>query len=327
MDENIIMDRKTFLQELVKFLKKKFGKEVDVDIINMVKVNDTKYPAVAIKGKDTIGRSFHGNELYEYYKKGMDVEKVADHLIEFAKQDTEIAAKLNIDRKIVTDIMCHYPYMKEGSLTIRLLDHASNEAYLKNACYIRYLDLAIVFYAVISRNDDTLATALITEKIFNVWGITKEQLLSDTLETMQRDFPAEVATIHDTIKKLMEERAADPFAQKMNPPETDLEEIPYSKSFLMATIKGRINGAAVILYPGFLKTTAEKLGARELNIIPSSIHELLIVPEDEKVKRKDILEMIAEVNRTEVEPEEKLFDNLYIYDLETDKVRIWEGEE
>ncbi|MBR1741565.1 MAG: hypothetical protein IJ733_06775 [Lachnospiraceae bacterium] len=210
---------------------------------------------------------------------------------------------------------------------IRLLDYAANESYLKNACYIRYLDLAIVFYAIISRKEDTLATALIPESIFNVWEITKEQLLADTLETMQRNFPAEVTTMYEMLKKRMEERAADSFAKQMNVPEVDLEEIEYSKTFLMATIKGNINGAAVLLYPGFLKSIAKKIGAKELNIIPSSIHELLLLPMDEKTKRNYILDMIAEVNREEVQPEEKLSDSLYIYDLETDSVRVWEEKE
>ena len=300
---------------------------MDVDIVDIVKVNDTRYPAVAIGGKDMIGRSFHGNELYEYYRKGMDVEEVADNLIEYARQDKETAEKLNLDHKIITDIMCYYPYMIEGSITIRLVDYAANEAYLKNACYIRYLDLAIVFYAIISRKEDTLATALIPESIFNVWEITKEQLLADTLETMQRNFPAEVTTMYEMLKKRMEERAADPFAQQMNAPEVDLEEMEYSKTFLMVTIKGRFNGAAVLLYPGFLKSIAKKLGVKELNIIPSSIHELLLLPMDEKTKRKYIMEMINEVNREEVQPEEKLSDSLYIYDLETDSVRVWDGKE
>lgn len=327
MEEHIIMDRKTFLQELVQFLKKKLGKEMEVDIIDVVKVNDTKFPAVAVRGKDMIGRSFHGNELYKYYQKGMAVEEVADNLIAFARQDADTAAKLKIDHKMITDIICDYPHMKEKNLTIRLVNYAANESYLKNACYIRYLDLAVVFYAVISREEDTLATALITETIFDTWGITKEQLLVDTLEMMQKEFPAEVTTMYDILKKHMRECAADPFAKQMNAPEIDLEEIEYSKSFLMATIKGNINGAAVLLYPGFLKSIAEKLGAKELNIIPSSIHELLLLPMDEKTKRNYILDMIAEVNREEVQPEEKLSDSLYIYDLETDSVRVWEEKE
>lgn len=69
-------------------------------------------------------------------------------------------------------------------------------------------------------------------------------------------------------------------------------------------------GAAVILYPGLLKSLAEKLG--DFYLIPSSVHEWLLYPAN-LFEREEICEMIASVNTTEVAPEEILgYQPVYI---------------
>ena len=49
-------------------------------------------------------------------------------------------------------------------------------------------------------------------------------------------------------------------------------------------------------------------------MIPSSIHEILLVPDNGEVQAEGLKEMVQEVNATEVSPEEKLSDNVYHYD-------------
>lgn len=325
MEEKIIQEKRTFFEELVHFLKKKCSRDMEIDFREIIKTNDTKIPTIAMmkKEKNAVGRSFHANELYEYYRKGMSVEEIAENLIRLSEQDAEI----QLDRKILTDILLYYPYMREGNITVRLLNFAENQEYLKNMCFIPYLDLAIVFYAVVSKKEETLATIPVTKEIFKNWDVTKEQLLSDTLSEMQRTFPVHMASLRKMVEEIMEERKQDAFADHMNPPEIPLDDIPDTETVLMATNESKINGAAVMLYPGFLKTVAKMLDSKEINILPSSIHELLLVPSTGETKRKEMVEMVLEVNRMCVSEEEKLSDNLYIYNADTDEVRIWDGKE
>ena len=86
----------------------------------------------------------------------------------------------------------------------------------------------------------------------------------------------------------------------------------------------RTEGAACILYPNFLKDFAEAIGGG-FYIIPSSIHEVLILPEDIADGGKEcdeIREMIREVNDTQVLEEELLSYSLYHYDAQEDEVRV-----
>ena len=57
----------------------------------------------------------------------------------------------------------------------------------------------------------------------------------------------------------------------------------------------------------------EKVGG-DFFILPSSIHELLVVPKQDGMELSDLEAMVKEVNATQVAPEEKLSDHVYEYD-------------
>ena len=52
-------------------------------------------------------------------------------------------------------------------------------------------------------------------------------------------------------------------------------------------------------------------------VLPSSVHEVLIVPDNGTMELRDLSAMVYEVNRTEVAPQDRLSDNVQYYDTET----------
>ena len=50
-------------------------------------------------------------------------------------------------------------------------------------------------------------------------------------------------------------------------------------------------------------------------MIPSSVHEMIIVPMTESITRKELDQMVKEANENVVNPEEILSDHVYIYDV------------
>lgn len=74
----------------------------------------------------------------------------------------------------------------------------------------------------------------------------------------------------------------------------------------------QVGGAAVLLREDALKAVFEKLG--EFYILPSSIHEVLLLPVDDGVSASDLRGMVKEINATKVRPAEQLSDNVYKYD-------------
>lgn len=56
----------------------------------------------------------------------------------------------------------------------------------------------------------------------------------------------------------------------------------------------------------------KKHGVDKLVCLPSSVHEMIILPYEENGDMEVLNNMVAEINQNEVEPEERLTDRAYI---------------
>jgi gamma-glutamylcysteine synthetase len=81
----------------------------------------------------------------------------------------------------------------------------------------------------------------------------------------------------------------------------------------VATVPDKIHGAGVIAYPNFMEDAAQKMGG-DFFVLPSSIHEVLLVKDNGQMTAKELENMVKEVNATQVEPADQLTDHVYHYD-------------
>ena len=80
----------------------------------------------------------------------------------------------------------------------------------------------------------------------------------------------------------------------------------------IVSTENRVKGAAAILHRGALKTFANSHDTNKLIVIPSSVHEMLILPYDGTQDIDEFSALVKEVNATQVSPEEQLADQAYI---------------
>ena len=98
-----------------------------------------------------------------------------------------------------------------------------------------------------------------------------------------------------------------------------LEEMPHAEiPMVVVTNEDRVNGVATMFYPGVMDEIGEKLGSNFF-VLPSSLHETIVVPNDGNMEYKALLAMVTEINATQVDTQDKLTDQVYHYDV-TDKV-------
>ena len=79
--------------------------------------------------------------------------------------------------------------------------------------------------------------------------------------------------------------------------------------------KNKVLGACIILDKNMMKTVSDIVGIN-FYLLPSSIHEWLVVPESPDLTRADLADMVRDVNASVVSQEERLSDNVYTYSLE-----------
>ena len=136
------------------------------------------------------------------------------------------------------------------------------------------------------------------------WCAIEEDLLDIAMQTNK--YKAD--SMRETMIKIMIEDGM---------PEEYIEEIRNSDSpdQTVVTNENNINGASAIYNKKILKEVADKYES-DLYIIPSSIHEILLLPTTYGEK-EDMDNMVREVNATQVEPNEVLADHVYIFKRDT----------
>lgn len=204
----------------------------------------------------------------------------------------------------------HYEMVKDR-ICYRLVGRKENEALLKDIPHTEFLDLAVCFYYALDFDKEGLGegSILVRNAHMEAWGVSMEELFRQAQSNTPRIFPWEYIPLEKIMAGIMQEEGEEFIPEDLS------REVPMK----VLSNSRRMYGAACMLYPGVLAGIAAKEKSN-LYIIPSSLHELILLPDDGVVVAEELKKMIFEVNRTQVIPEDVLSDSLYYYDREKGEV-------
>ena len=232
----------------------------------------------------------------EAYGSGATFMSVLNRLLDICRMEAE---KKGIDMEFfrlfeeVRDRICY-----------RLIRKERNEELLKDIPYIEFLDLAICFYYAYHSEALGDGTILIHNSHMELWGTSAAELFGLAKRNTKRLFPW---TCQSIVEVLREMAGQDAFLQ-----EAQMKVLSNTR---------RIDGAVCILYPGVLESLAREEG-HDLYILPSSIHEVILLPDTGAPSAEELKKMVREVNDTQVAPEEVLSYSLYRYRRTDGRVTI-----
>ena len=236
-----------------------------------------------------------------YLNKGMSTEKL------MAKIAITAAKGLEEGKSFIPGFFDVVPDMTDWSkvkdqITVRAIGVSRNIEFLQHIPCRIYGDIALIYQVSVNAPDSTMMTARITDELMNHYGITEPQLYDTAMENSQR--------LEKVTCRAMGEVIGDMLGIGDDPL---MEEAP-AKLYVLSTESLQF-GAAALFYPGVI----EKIGKRipeGFYVLPSSIHEVLILPKNQG--EKAMLEtMVQEINATQVAPDEVLSDFVSEYDPRT----------
>ena len=204
-------------------------------------------------------------------------------------------------------------YKIEKQLTIQLVPQKGNERLLAEVPHIRWLDLAMLFWIYREEEGYSLSILIRREQLLD-WNVTVEEVARKAMEHMPRLLPVKLCGVTEELERMKKEMGLMP--SKSPEPEDG------PKLYLL-TNQRRYNGAAAILYVGVLKKFAEEIG-KDLILLPSSIHEVLLLPDDGDSDYEALSALVREMNEEQVRREEWLSGHVYRYLKEEDRI-IAEG--
>ena len=258
--------------------------------------------------KELIGFTFikKGNEIganptlypegyYEKYVAGVDIEDIADDMLTIVEKSSGKNLGFEVDS------LTNWEFVK-GKVRPMVVSKENNAEYLSNMAYTdTKTDLAIIYSIVLSSDDSGMANVKITKQMLEAYGITMTELKKAAFKNSESLY--EFKNIMDELMKLMGIESEE-MAISMG-----LERSPM---WVLST-EDKTNGAGMMFVPKVMKAIKERLGIEQFYILPSSIHEVLVVNTSEATP-SELRNMVREVNATQVAPEERLSDNVYFYD-------------
>ena len=290
--------------------------ECSVMVHKVTKNNDLVLTGISIRSREVnIAPTIYMDDYYNDYKNGrpvMEIISEIENIYDTYKLEHNFDVNSITDFNHVQDKICY-----------KLVNRDKNKELLSDAPYIQFHDLAIVFYVVVSEDSDRTGTVTVRNNLMKMWRNPDiNELYRIAKNNTQKRYKGSVFNMIEIMGEIIshnvdniEPNIVDDFFEMNFTYEDNM--IP----MFVATNNKKINGAGVILYEGLLKTFAEKIGC-DFYILPSSVHEVIFVPANGDMDARYLIQMVKEVNATEVSPSEVLSDNVYKYHADTDFVEI-----
>lgn len=287
------MEFEMFLQDVTRCVRERLDDQTTVSINTVQKNNGVKLSGLCIRDRDiNAAPTIYMEPYYERYIQGRDIYDIADDII-------EIYTEHALDSDFDTDFYMNYERVKDN-IFCRLINYEMNKELLEEVPYGRFFDLAIVpYYAV---NDARLgeASILIRNSHLDIWKAKPESVVECGILNTQKKVEFCITPIIDL---LMKERVQCELTRNEKCLETDMQVV---------TSRNRLYGATYLIYKEKLMELADLLGG-DYYIIPSSIHELIVLPATDNITEHTINDMIEQVNASELDREEVLSNHVYMF--------------
>lgn len=288
-----------------------YGEDYRVSVQDVQKNNGLVLTGITILKKDcNIAPTIYLNQVFEQYQEGRTIESISREIIRIYE---EHAIHTDFDVSYVTDFA-----KVQNHICYKLINAKKNETLLNDVPHVVLEDLAIIFYILVSKDLEGTGTITVKNNMLSFWDVDTDTLYKLAILNTQRLFRGTVQSMASVMTEIISHKLDEESAQEfydMMVGEDDM--IP----MYICTNADKLNGAGVILYQGLLQEFADRVGS-DFYILPSSIHETLLIPVNSDMDIEYLRDMVRTVNRTEVAPDEILSDSVYYYNRLRDRVEI-----
>jgi len=306
------MDFNDFMGSITEHIKEYMPKafqEADVTILTTQKNNSITLHGLSImRQEDKIVPKIYLEGFYEQYENGRSLESILRNIAEV--HTNSMTDQFND----IGDWFSDYDKVKE-KLVLQVVNKDKNASLLETLPHkdLENTDLTVIYKVLLETQEYGSATIGVNNDHIGHWGIDGNALYKAALENTERLCPVQITSMYDIMLEL---GGGENKSQKEL---SDYVIEPYNQYVL--SNKQRTNGATVMLYPDILQQLAKNSGGN-LFILPSSIHEILLMKDDGRLNAAELQAMVMEVNRAMVEPEELLSDEVYYYDKEGQSLSV-----
>lgn len=288
------MNREEFYEEVLKEMSHTV-ENAEVSLNRTTKNNGIVRTGITIRTtKSSISPVIYLDEMYTTYESNQNMEEIVTTVLDiYNKSIIENPVQVNPD-------MFRWEAAKEN-LFIKVVNYVANQKQLEGLVHEIFLDLAIIPCVQVDMKDEALGSVTVNKILADTWGISDEEIISAAKKNTPELFDVLMKPLFEMIKSLLSIDEKDELQDFQEP------------GIYVLTNKMNIHGAMFLGISEVLEEARRKLGVESFYILPSSIHECLIVTE-KNMDPKELRKMVRDVNNSHVQPDEVLSYSIYKYD-------------
>ncbi len=285
------MSYQEFISYVTKQMQLHIGGESVVAVHSVRKNNGIVMKALSVK---EAGRSvcplIYLAPFYRMYLSGRALSDILQELVMMSRM-----------RLVDPDEVTLFFQFREASkhLAFRIINIHKNREILAQIPHRKLLDFAVIYYLSVDITDGRKGSAVIYNDHLEMWGVSEEVLFDTAMQNTPVLLPLHAESLDSMLEGLILRKQE--------------ENCLSDSGVFVLTNRFGFYGAAAILYKGALKELSDALGG-DLYLLPSSIHEFLVLPVHGAPDAGYLEETVRSVNIGQVAPEEVLSDHIYRYD-------------
>ncbi len=328
--KNTSMNFAVFTAAIVKKIQEKAGSGFRILSGTVKKNNGIELTGIIIEEKGcNTSPTIYIDDFFSEYRNGLGIGEIAETIWQIYRKNR---FEESVDLSNFTD------YQKaKRQIAFRLVNYEKNKELLVDVPFKRFLDLAVIFYYSVQEPPFYgKASILICREHMEKWDISLEELYQNARSNTQVLFPAKIENIENVMVEMLEKGRADkaswveagglgPDGQEwmdelLSQLQRDFEREENKIPMYVLSNTQKLYGAACILYVNILEKFSRLINS-DFYILPSSVHEVILLPVSEHSSTPALLDMVTEINKTQVEESEILADSVYYFAREDNSVR------
>lgn len=302
------MNYTQFIEEIRERTKSRFEEGTFIEVVRTERNNGTFLQGITIREQQyNWAPTIYMEKFYMDYLNGIDIETIMQEFIELYEEKRKI---------ILPDMSFYNDYRKARErFSIKLIHYGKNREFLRTVPHKPMLNLAMVVYCNMIEITDAKATIVVTNEHMKKWRVKKEELFRDALRNAEETMPCHIRSMSEVLRDFTcyEDNVYDEMTRYRLKQQSD--------AMLVLSNQQNFYGAACILYDGVLQQLAD-LNRTNYYILPSSVHEVILLPQEMNEYPYELKSMVKEINRTQVEPEEILSNDVYFFDRLSGKIML-----
>ena len=297
--------------EILSYLPEDVKKELTIEDARVVKMNDQVLYGLTMKrSAEESAPAIYMNDLYRRFNEGEPFSML------MSEAALEYLNAVSVAPPEITTIDLTFDKIKDD-LTLKLVEIRRNHEYLSEVPYVKAGNgFAIVCDIKIEDGDSGQYRTTVTRNLMNEMNYDMQELFSTAIESAQLKDPAVMNSVRSQLLYSDEPnllRGQDPIREE----EKD--------NMYVITNPDCLYEAIALYYPGIQEKIAEKLG-ENYYVIPSSVNEVLAVPESKAPELQEIAAMVYEANENLLDPKDVLSNNIFYFDKDTKRLETIHSE-